>query len=146
MTIRVTQTQKLIAEAALAAVGANDLLKDPESIENVVRAMLVVEQGHMQAYMLRGFNWSYRSRNRNDRLGTFLERHNLEKAVEAFHGTIEGARGEAARRIRGNRARRQRELERMLAENEEKQRVRREVRRLNREMKRAVQNIEQLIA
>lgn len=146
MTITVTQTQKLVAEAALSAVGANDMLRDPDTIDTLVRAMLVIEGGHMQAYMLRGFKWSYRSRNRRDPLGTFLDRHNLDRAVEAFHDTIDGARGEAARRIRGNRARRERELERMIAAQVQERMERQEARRLKRELKLAAQGIEQLIA
>ena len=146
MTINVTQTQKLVAEAALAAVGADDLARDPGAILDLVRAMLVIEQGHMQAYMLRGFNWSNRSRNRRDPLGTFLDRHNLDRAVEAFHGSIDGAQGEAARRIRGNRARRQREEDRMMIEAELQREQRQEARRLKRQLKLAKQNIELLIA
>jgi len=146
MTINVTQTQKLVAEAALSAVGANEMLRDPANIDTLVRAMLVIEGGHMQAYMLRGFNWSYRSRNRQDPLGTFLDRHNLDRAVEAFHGTIEEAKGEAARRIRGNRARRKREEERMILAAEQRRQEDREARRLKRELKLAEQNVEQLIA
>lgn len=146
MTITVTQTQKLVAEAALSAVGANDMLRDPDTIDTLVRAMLVIESGHMQAYMLRGFNWSYRSRNRRDPLGTFLDRNNLDRAVEAFHDTIDGARGEAARRIRGNRARREREEERMIAAQVQERLERQQARRLKRELKLAAQNVEQLIA
>lgn len=146
MTIHVTQTQKLVAEAALAAVGADNLASNPEIIEDVVRAMLVIEQGHMQAYMLRGFTWSNRSRNRRDPLGTFLDRHNLDRAVDAFHDSIDGAKGEAARRIRGNRARRQRDEDRMMIEAELQRQQRQEARRLKRELKLAKQNIELLIA
>ena len=146
MTIHVTQTQKLIAEAALAAAGADDRLRDPVLIDDMIRAMLVIEEGRMQAYILRGFKWSNHSRNRRDPLGTFLDRHNLDRAVEAFHGTIEEATGEAARRIRGNRARRQREFERVIAAQVRERMERQEARRLKRELKLAAQNIEQLIA
>ena len=150
MTITVTQTQKLVAETALSAVGANDMLRDPDTIDTLVRAMLVIESGHMQAYMLRGFNWSNRSRNRRDPLGTFLDRHNLEQSVEIFHGTIDGARGEAARRIRGNRARRQREEQRMIAEYEQQREARQEARqklhRVQREIELAAEKIAEMIA
>jgi hypothetical protein len=146
MAIYVTQTQKLVAEAALSAVGAHNLAQNPETIDDIVRAMLVIEKGHMQAYMLRGFNWSYRSRNRRDPLNTFLDRHNLETAVEVFQSSIDSAGGEAARRIRGNRARRVREAERAAAEYNRVLEERREQRRLRRAEKLANQPIEQLIA
>ncbi len=110
MTINVTQTQKLVAEAALAAVGADHLAQDPTAILDLVRAMLVIEQGHMQAYMLRGFNWSYRSRFLQDPEKVRRERAELDQSVEWFQRHIDEAQGEAARRIRGNRKRRIREM------------------------------------
>lgn len=110
MTIRVTQTQKLIAEAALGAVGADNLASNPEIIEDVVRAMLVIEQGHMQAYMLRGFKWSHRSRFLQDPEKVRGERAELDQSVAWFQRHIDEAQGEAARRIRGNRKRRIKEM------------------------------------
>jgi hypothetical protein len=146
MTIHVTETQQFIVRAALEVSNADEGLLDPKLIDDMIRAMLVIEGSGMQAYMLRGSNWSHCSRYRQDPAKATQEREELGLCVEWFQEHIDQARGEAARRIRGNRARRQRELERMLAENEEKQRVRQEVRRLNRELKRAVQNIELMIA
>lgn len=146
MAIHVTETQRLITKAALEASGADQNLQNPAIVDDIVRAMLVIEKGHMQAYMLRGFNWSYRSRNRRDPLNTFLDRHNLETAVEVFQSSIDSAGGEAARRIRGNRARRVREAERAAAEYNRVLEERREQRRLRRAEKLANQPIEQLIA
>jgi hypothetical protein len=110
MTINVTQTQKLVAEAALSAIGANEMLRDPANIDTLVRAMLVIEGAHMQAYMLRGFNWSCMSRNRREPLEVARDRAELDQSVEWFHQSIDQARGEPARRIRGNRARRLKEM------------------------------------
>jgi hypothetical protein len=146
MTIHVTETQQFIVRAALEVSNADERLLDPKLIDDMIRAMLVIEGSGMQAYMLRGSKWSHRSRYWQDPAKATQEREELGLCVEWFQEHIDQARGEAARRIRGNRARRQRELERMLAENEEKQRVRQEVRRLNREIKRTVQNIELMIA
>ena len=111
MTIHVTQTQKLVAEAALAAVGAHDTCRDPAVIEDLVRAMLVIEDGRMQAYMLRGFKWSCCSRGAQNPLGVAREMDDLTASVDWFHHYIENARGEAARRIRGNRVRRIKQVE-----------------------------------
>lgn len=146
MAMHVTETQRFITKTALQASGAHPNLQDPEIIDDIVRAMLVVEKGHMQAYMLRGFNWSYWSRKRRDPLNTFLDRHNLDTAVEVFHSSIDSAGGEAARRIRANRARRVREAERAAAEYHRVLAERREQRRLRRAEKLANQPIEQLIA
>ena len=146
MTINVTQTQKLVAEAALAAVGADHLAEDPAAINDLIRAMLVIEKGRMQAYMLRGFNWSYRARYWQDPEKVRLERSELDETVEWFHGHINAARGEAARRIRGNRARHIREMDRIIDEQVRENEERREKRRLQRELKLAAQPIEQLIA
>lgn len=146
MAMHVTETQRFIIKTALQASGAHPNLQDPEIIDDIARAMLVVEKGRMQAYVLRGFNWSYWSRKRRDPLNTFLDRHNLDTAVEVFHSSIDSASGEAARRIRGNRARRVREAERAAAEYHRVLAERREQRRLRRAEKLANQPIEQLIA
>lgn len=146
MTIHVTKTQQLIAHAALQAVGAPENLRDPAVVDHVIRAMLVIQEGRMQAYMLKGFNWSCNVRKRREPVNAFLDRHNLERAVEAFHLSVVGAQGEAARRIRANRARRQREAEKAAAAYKHLPAERKEQRRLRREARLANQPIEQLIA
>lgn len=112
MTFHVTKTQKLIAEAALASVGgAAPVLRDPEIVELMVRAMVVIEKGRMQSYMLRGFDWSCRSRGPQNSLEVDKDVDDLTNSVELFHHHIENARGEAACRIRANRVRRIKEIE-----------------------------------
>jgi hypothetical protein len=146
MTINVTQTQKFVAQAALAAVGADHLAENPAAVDQVVRAILVIQQGRMQGYMLNGFNWSCSVRKRREPVNAFLDRHNLEEAVKTFMASIDGAKGEAGRRIRGNRARRRREADRLVAKYLREKEERREKRRLQRELKLAAQPIERLIA
>jgi hypothetical protein len=107
---RVTDTQRFIARAALAASGADERLDDPKLIDGMIRAMLVIEQGHMQAYMLRGFNWSHRSRFWQDPEKARRERAEFLECVEGFHQYIDQVPCEAARRIRGNRKRRIKEM------------------------------------
>lgn len=112
---RVTETQRLIADAALQAV---DLYRDEnvpsndQLVEHVARAMLVIEQGGLQAYFLKGFQWSCRARARREpdqvREGVMA----LDQAVDAFSHSIASSRGRAASRIRGNRRRRLVALER----------------------------------
>jgi hypothetical protein len=111
MTIHVTQTQKLVTEAALSAVGASEMLRDPAIIDTLVRAMLVIQAGGMQAYLFKGFKRSCMSRNRRQPEQVTREVEVLEASVHWFHEVIGQARGEAARRIRGNRARRIKQLE-----------------------------------
>jgi hypothetical protein len=146
MTIHVTETQKFIARAALEVSGADERLHDPQLIDDMIRAMLVIEGSGMQAYMLRGSEWSHRSRFWQDRETAIQQRKELGMCVESFLQYIDQARGEPARRIRGNRARRRREADQMLAERLREKEERREQRRLSRAQKLAEQPIEQLIA
>lgn len=115
MSIRVTQTQQFIVREALEASGADPRLADPELIDDIIRAILVIEEGQMQAYMLRGFKWSCRSRNRREPFNVARDQQELQQSVEHFHQRIEQMPGEATRRIRGNRARR---LKKMVREAE----------------------------
>lgn len=101
MNFTVTETQKLIAAAALASV--SDANNDP--VTDFVRAMVVIQRGGMEAYFLEGFQWSCKSRSRSEPERIHWDGEALDQAVERFHESIDNARGEAARRIRGNRAR-----------------------------------------
>ncbi len=105
MTINVTQTQKLVAEAALAAVGADHLAQDPEAVDQVIRAILVIQKGGMKSYMLDGFQRSCMSRNRRHPLEVARDNAVLDASVELFHGHIGHSDTQAARRIRYNRSR-----------------------------------------
>lgn len=105
MTIHVTETQRFILRTALDVSGADERLRDPDLIDDIIRAMLVIEEGRMQPYLLRGFNWSCSSRSRREPLAVSRDREQLERSVERFHERIDVAGGEPARRIRGNRAR-----------------------------------------
>lgn len=110
MTIHVTETQQFILRAALEVSGADERLRDPDLINDMIRAMLVIEEGRMQPYMLRGFNWSCSSRSRREPLAVSRDIEQLDRSVEWFHRHIDAASGEPARRIRGNRARRFKQL------------------------------------
>lgn len=110
MTIHVTETQRFILRTALEVSGADERLRDTDSINDIIRAMLVIEEGRMQPYMLRGFNWSCRSRGRREPQVVSRDIEQLERSVEWFHQHIDAAGGEPARRIRGNRARRFKQL------------------------------------
>lgn len=110
MTIHVTETQRFILRTALDVSGADERPHDPGLIDDIIRAMLVIEEGRMQPYMLRGFNWSCSSRSRREPLAVSRDREQLERSVEWFHQRIDAAGGEPARRIRGNRARRFKQL------------------------------------
>lgn len=111
MTIHVTDTQKLIATVALSTAGIPVGHPDDPLVADFVRAMLVIEKGGMQSYILNGFNWSCRSRGQHRRQ-VLEELAELEQATEFFHQGIDTAHGEGARRIRGNRVRRIKEVER----------------------------------
>ena len=106
MTIHVTETQKFLVRSALEVSGADEQLLDPKLIDDMIRAMLVVEGSGMQSYMLRGSEWSHRSRYWQDRVKATQQREELFMCVEWFNQSIDQAHGEAARRIRGNRKRR----------------------------------------
>jgi hypothetical protein len=110
MTIHVTETQKLVAEAALAAVGADHLAENPEAVDQVIRAILVIQKGGMKSYMLNGFKRSCMSRNRRHPLEVARDNAVLDESVEQFHGQIAYSNTKAARRIRYNRARMIKEL------------------------------------
>ena len=109
---RVTDTQKLIVAEALRSVGRVVNGPDDSLVVDVASAMLVVEKGGMQPYFLGGFKWSCSSRSRDNPEQVRADVESLEEAVDTFHQGINVARGEAARRIRGNRSRRIRALER----------------------------------
>lgn len=112
MKFQVTKTQKLIIATALAAVDADLDHANQGVLEDVARAMLVIQSGGMQAYVLNGFEWSCRVRGRREPERVAEDRSQLGEAVLRLHGAIDEAKGEAACRIRGNRARRIREIER----------------------------------
>jgi hypothetical protein len=111
MAIYVTQTQKFLVRLALEVSGADERLCEPKLIDDMIRAMLVIEQGRMQAYMLNGFKWSCASRNRREPLAVSDDRDQLERSVDWFHQYIDNVRCEASRRIRANRARLAKEWE-----------------------------------
>jgi len=110
MTIHVTATQKFITRVALEVSGADERLLDPQLIDDMIRAMLVVEASGMQSYMLRGSEWSHRSRYWQDPIRASQQREDLFKCVEWFNQSIDQGRGEPARRIRANRTRRIKEM------------------------------------
>lgn len=110
MTIHVTETQKFLVRSALEVSGADERLLDQNLIDDVIRAMLVVESAGMQAYMLRGSDWSHRSRYWQDPAKAEQERADLLLCRERFEAYIDQARGQAASRIRANRKRRIREM------------------------------------
>jgi hypothetical protein len=102
MNFTITETQRLIAAAALASV--SDANSDP--VDDFVRAMVVIQRGGMQPYFLQGFKWSCNARSRSEPERIRWDVEVLDQAVEQFHESIDNARGQASRRIRGNRARR----------------------------------------
>lgn len=110
MTIHVTETQKFLVRSALEVSGADERLLDTNLIDDVIRAMLVVEAAGLQAYMLRGSEWSHRSRYGQDPAKAQQDRADLLLCTDHFSAYIDQARGEAASRIRSNRKRRIREM------------------------------------
>ena len=141
---RVTDTQKTIAAAALRAVSNEWVDEQDPMIQTFARMMVVIQGGGLQSYFHRGLQWSLRSRNQRDWLQVEQEGRCLEDTIAVFSEVLEMAYGEGARRIRANRARRQRELE--LAEGQaaewweaarELQRARQRLERLEPELERA---------
>ena len=111
---RVTQTQKLIAAKALEAVTQHEVHPDHPMIEIIARAIVVLQRGGMGSYYDHGLRSSHFSRLRREPLQVAQEINDVDSKVEAFAIGVEGAEGEAARRIRANRARRERERMREL--------------------------------
>ncbi len=105
MTIHVTKTQQFIVRAALEVSGADARLVDAQLIDDIIRAVLVIQEGGMQAYMLKGFRWSCSARARREPRQVSRDTEELQECTEWFHHYIDEASGEAARRIRGNRKR-----------------------------------------
>lgn len=120
-SFRVTETQKTITAKALEAVTLRPVNPEDPILEDLSRMMVVIQKGRMDAYFKRGFDWSCRARYQNDPDGVEDERVDLEQTVHEFHERIKVARGEGARRIRGNRARLARQLQQII-EAEERER------------------------
>jgi hypothetical protein len=102
---RVTQTQKLIAAKALGAATQQEIHPDDPRIDDFVRAMVIIQNGHMGGYLGRGTNWSLASRAQREPVQVAQERFDMETKIEAFQQAVRTAPGEAARRIRENKAR-----------------------------------------
>ncbi len=105
MAIHVTETQRLILNAAylVASDGGEEL--DQRTSDAVIRAMLMIESSGMQPYFLKGFNWSCRSRAQGNYRQIDAEADQLAGHVDYFNEVIATARGRAASRIRANRVR-----------------------------------------
>jgi len=132
---RVTDTQKTIAAKALEAVSLRPTNPEDPMVAQFARMMVVIQTGRMAAYFKRGFDWSCRARYRHDPGGVNDERHDLEQTVSEFQRGIEEARGEGARRIRGNRAKRLREAQRLAEAAAQRAEAMRIIRRMRREAK-----------
>lgn len=103
---RVTQTQKLIAAKALEAVTQHEVHPDDPRIDDFARTMVIIQNGQMGGYFGQGTYWSLASRSQREPVQVAQERFDIETKVDAFQQSVANARGEAARRIRENRARR----------------------------------------
>ena len=111
-TFRVTETQRLIAETALKTLNGE---AEGDQIDTFTRMMVLIQNGGLQSYFARGLNWSFCSRGKREPEQVEKERENLMSKVEAFEALIAEGHGKAACRIRGNRARLERQLEREQA-------------------------------
>lgn len=134
-SFRVTETQKTITAKALEAVTLRYVDPEDPMIAEFARMMVVIQQGRMDAYFKRGFDWSCRARFQHDPDRVYDEVVDLKYTVDEFHERIKEARGEGARRIRGNRARLARQLQQIIAAEErerEEQRLHWEAWRENR--------------
>lgn len=120
---RVTQTQKLIAAKALGAVTQQEVHPDDPRITDFARAMVIIQNGRKGAYFSQGTSWSLASRAQREPVQVAQERFDLASKTDDFEQAMGTATGEAARRIRGNRARRIRaeirEIEEMIVEREQ---------------------------
>lgn len=105
-TFRVTQTQKLIAAKALAAVTQQEIHPDDPRIDDFARMMVIIQNNQMGAYFDRGTLWSLASRAQREPVQVAQERFDLDSKSNDFQRAVRTATGEAARRIRENRARR----------------------------------------
>ena len=108
-TFRVTQTQKLIAAKALEAATQQEVHPDDPRIHDFVQAMVIIQNGHMEAYFAQGTNWSLASRAQREPVQVAQERYDMETKIGDFHQAIATAQGEAARRVQENRRKRIRE-------------------------------------
>lgn len=113
---RVTQTQKLIAAKALGAVTQQEVHPDDPRIDDFARAMVTIQNGHMGGYFDRGTLWSLASRAQREPVQVAQERFDLDSKIDDFQRAVRTATGEAARRIRENRARRLRDEIREIEE------------------------------
>jgi hypothetical protein len=113
-SFRVTETQKTITAKALEAVTLRPVDPEDPILEDLSRMIVVIQKGYMDAYYKDGFDWSCRARFQRDPFAVAVERVDLEHTVNEFHERIDQARGEGARRIRGNRVRRAREYQRIV--------------------------------
>lgn len=113
---RVTQTQKLIAAKALEAVTQQEVHPDDPRIDDFARTMVIIQNGQMGGYFGRGFNWSLASRAQREPVQVAQERFDMETKIDEMRQSIDASRGEAARRIRENRARQLRAEARELEE------------------------------
>ena len=111
---RVTQTQKLIAAKALEAVAQQEVHPEHPMIELFARAVVIIQRGRMGAYYDQGLRGSHFARARREPVQVAQEIFDVEDKVEAFTMGVATARGAAARRIRGNQARNERERMREL--------------------------------
>lgn len=108
-TFHATQTQRLIAAAALNSLHGDNATKPPandQMIEDFARMMVVIQKGGMQSYFAKGTDWSFRSRAAQDPAQVAAEALSLLETVDRFHLDINTAKGKAACRIRENRAKR----------------------------------------
>ena len=110
---RVTETQHLIATAALNALQGDGEL-DESQIETFARMMVLIQKGGLGSYFANGLDWSFRSRSVHEPEQVQVEVVELNELVSNFSEAIDTARGKAASRIRWNRTRRMRQHEQEL--------------------------------
>lgn len=105
---RVTDNPRFIASAALRTIVHEPLQEQQEHdalVDVFSRMMVVIQNGGLQAYFKKGFEYSCCARTPNEPNQVLAEKASLKLATEVFSQRIEGAGGKPASRIRANRAR-----------------------------------------
>lgn len=111
---RVTQTQKLIAAKALEAATQQEVHPEHPMVEIVARSIVILQRGRMATYFDHGLRSSHFSRAHREPEQVAQEILDVESKVHAFNTSIDDAKGEAARRIRANQTRLERDRMREL--------------------------------